>query len=58
MVIILALSMIAYVINGIASLGSYSDMLTQKKQIVTSADVANFPEFSIESIGSQINIVR
>jgi hypothetical protein len=57
MVLILALSMIAYVINGIASLGSYSDMLTQQKQIVTPADVANFPEFSIESTGSQINIV-
>lgn len=54
MVLILALSMVAYVINGIAGLASYSNMLTQQKQIVTSADVASFPEFSIETVGSQI----
>ena len=57
MVLILALSMIAYVANGIAGLANYFDMLTQQKQIVTSTDVAYFPEFSIESVGSQINLV-
>ncbi len=57
MVLILALSMIAYVAKGIAGLANYFDMLTQQKQIVTSTDVAYFPEFSIESVGSQINLV-
>ena len=58
MVLILALSMIAYVINGIAGLAEYSDMLGQQKKIITSDDVAYFPEFSIESVGSQIGIVN
>jgi hypothetical protein len=58
MVLILALSMIAYVINGIAGLAEYSDMLTQQKPIVTSDDVAYFPEFSIESVGSQIGLIN
>ena len=57
MVLILALSMIAYVINGITGLAQYSDTLAQQKQIVTSVDVAYFPEFSIESVGSQIGTV-
>ena len=54
MVLILVLSMIAYVVNGITSVATYFDMLTQQKRVVTSTDVAYFPEFSIESIGSQI----
>lgn len=58
MVLILALSMIAYVINGIAGLAEYSDTLTQQKKIVTSVDVAYFPEFSIESVGSQIGLIN
>jgi hypothetical protein len=53
-VLIFTLSMIAYVINGILGLVQYSDMLTQQKTVITSADVAYFPEFAIESIGSQI----
>lgn len=57
MVLILALSMIAYVINGITGLASYFDMLEQQKPIISSSDIAYFPEFSIESIGSQINLV-
>src|SRR4030095_7531513 len=58
MVLILALSMIAYVINGIAGLAEFSDMLTQQKPIVTAEDAAYFPEFSIESVGSQIGLVN
>jgi hypothetical protein len=58
MVLILALSMIAYVINGIIGLAEYFDTLAQQKQIVTSTDVAYFPEFSIESVGSQIGIAN
>jgi hypothetical protein len=49
--------MIAYVINGIAGMTSYFDMLAQQKPIVTSQDVAYFPDFSIATLGSQINII-
>jgi hypothetical protein len=58
MVLILALSMIAYVINGIIGLAEYSDMLTQQKQVVTFTDIAYFPEFSAESVGSQIGMTN
>jgi hypothetical protein len=57
LVIILALSMIAYVINGIAGMASYFDMLAQQKPVITSKDVAYFPDFSIATLGSQINII-
>ena len=57
MVLILALSMIAYVINGIAGLAYHFDMLTQQKPVVTSNDIAHFPEFSIATLGSQIDII-
>ena len=55
-VLIFVLAMIAYVVNGITSIATYFDMLTQQKRVVTSTDVAYFPEFSIESIGSQIGL--
>ena len=58
MVLILALSMIAYVINGITGLTSYFDMLTQQKPVVTSTDIAYFPDFSIASLGSQIGLAN
>jgi hypothetical protein len=58
LVLILALSMIAYVINGIAGLASYLDMLAQQKSVVTSNDIAYFPEFSIASLGSQIGLIN
>ena len=57
MVLILALSMIAYVINGITGLAYHFDMLTQQKAVITSTDIASFPDFSIATIGSQIDIV-
>ena len=57
MVLILALSMIAYVINGITGLATVSDMLAQQKPVVTSNDIAYFPEFSIATLGSQISII-
>ena len=56
-VLILALSMIAYVINGIAGLAYHFDMLTQQKPVITSNDIAYFPEFSIATLGSQIDII-
>ncbi len=57
-VLILALSMIAYVINGIAGLAYNFDILTQQKPVVTSKDVAYFPEFSIATLRSQIDIIN
>jgi hypothetical protein len=54
MVLILTLSMIAYAVNGVIILFTYLDILTQQKPIISSMDVAHFPEFSIASIGGQI----
>ena len=50
--------MIAYIVNGITGLAENSDMLAQQKKIITSVDVAYFPEFSIESVGSQIGMAN
>jgi hypothetical protein len=58
MVLILALSMIAYVVNGVTGLATFLIMLQeQQKEVVTSADVAFFPEFDPESLYNQINAV-
>jgi hypothetical protein len=57
MVLILALSMSAYVINGITGMATHFDMLNQQKPVITSIDIAYFPEFSIVTLGNQINIV-
>lgn len=57
MVLILALSMSAYVINGITGMATHFDMLNQQKPVITSIDIAYFPEFSIAILGNQINIV-
>ena len=57
LVLILTLSMIAYVINGTAGLAYHFDMLTQQKPVVTSIDIAHFPEFSITALVSQIDII-
>ena len=54
MVLVLTLSMIAYLANGAIGLSTYLDILTQQKTVISSTDVANFPEFTIASIGSQI----
>ena len=57
MVLILALSMIAYVVNGVTGLAYNFNMLSQQKSTITSKDVAYFPEFSIETLVSQINLI-
>ena len=58
MVLILALSMIAYVVNGATGLANFLLMLQeQQKEVVTSADVAFFPEFDPESQQQQISAV-
>ena len=58
MVLILALSMIAYVVECVAGLADIFNMLSQQKSVITSKDVAYFPEFSIETLGSQINLIH
>jgi hypothetical protein len=54
MVLILTLSMIAYAVNGAIGLSTYVDILAQQKQVISSTDVAHFPDFTIASIGGQI----
>ena len=46
--------MIAYVINGVTWAAASFAMLTQQKPVITSKDVAHFPEFSSTSPVSQI----
>ncbi len=58
MILILTLSMIAYVVNGFTSLITNLDMLMQQKAVILSTDVAYFPEFNIVSLGSQIMLVN
>lgn len=56
MVLILALSMIAYVINGVLNLYSYFDHLMQNNIIIRAGDVAVFQVFSIATFGDLILI--
>ena len=56
MVLILALSMIAYVINGVLNLYSHFDHLMQSNSIIRSGDVAVFQVFSIATLGDLITI--
>ena len=58
MVLIFTLSMIVYVVNGIAGLAENFGTLGQQKKTITSVDVAHFPEFSIESVVSQVGIIN
>ena len=57
MVLILALSMIAFVFNGAANVAYYFSVLSEQKSVVTSSDVAYFPEFDVEILVSQVNLV-
>jgi hypothetical protein len=57
MVLILALSMIAYVVNGATGLANFLLMLQEQLEVVTSVDVAFFPEFDPESLQQQVNAV-
>ena len=49
--------MIAYVVNGVTGLAYNFNMLSQQKSVITSKDVAYFPEFSIETLVSQIDLI-
>ena len=57
MILIFALAMIAYVVNGLFGLVNQIDMLTQQDSIIPSDYVAYFPEFSNLSISDQINVI-
>lgn len=57
MVLILALSMIAFVFNGAANIVYYFTFLSEQKPVVTSSDVAYFPEFGAETLVDQANLV-
>ena len=54
MVLILGLSMIAYVINGVLGIVNYFDLLAQHNSVVKSTDVAVFPTFSLATVGDII----
>jgi hypothetical protein len=54
-VLIFTLSMIAYVINGVTGLATNLDFLARHKMVISLGDIAQFPEFSIASLGSQID---
>jgi hypothetical protein len=56
MVLILALSMAAYVANGVLNLYVFLDLLAQQNSVIRSGDAAVFPEFSTATLGDQINI--
>jgi hypothetical protein len=57
MVLILAMSMIAYVVNGALGLYHFSDLLMQQKPVIRAGDVAFFPEPSISAeLGDVINV--
>ena len=57
MILIFALAMIAYVVNGVFGLVNQIDMLTQQDQIISLDYVAYFPEFSNLTVSDQINVV-
>lgn len=57
MILIFAMAMIAYVVNGVFGLVNQIDMLTQQDAIISLGDVAYFPEFSNLSMSDQINVI-
>ncbi|HEY8140211.1 MAG TPA: hypothetical protein VIE86_03920 [Nitrososphaera sp.] len=54
LVLVFALAMIAYVVNGVSLLTEHVVTLQQHASIITSAYVAFFPEFEPESVVSQL----
>jgi hypothetical protein len=57
LVLILSLSMVAYVMLGIITLVSNIALLQEQVSVVTSSDVAYFPTFEPEDFVSQLNTV-
>ncbi len=56
MILIFAMAMIAYVINGIFGLVNQIDVLVQQNLIISSDYIAYFPEYSNFSMSDQINL--
>lgn len=56
MVLVLALSMIAYVANGVLGLANYVAFLHLQPDVIASDRVAFFPEFDPESSQQQLNL--
>jgi hypothetical protein len=54
LVLVLSLSMVAYVVLGIITLISHVAVLPEQKSVVTSSDVAYFPGFQPEDFVSQV----
>ena len=57
LVLILGLSMIAYVINGASGLAYSLIWLQEQNPVITSSDVAFYPDFEPESLTSQVGAV-
>jgi hypothetical protein len=57
LLLVLSLSMVAYVVLGIVTLVSNIEMLQEQLPVVTSSDVANFSVFAPEDFASQLVIV-
>jgi hypothetical protein len=57
MILIFAMAMIAYVVNGVFGLVNQIDIHTLQDPIISSDHVAYFPEFSNLSMSDQINVV-
>jgi hypothetical protein len=53
-VLIFTVSMIAYVVNGITGLITNIELLAQQNPVISSTDVAQFLEFSLASLESQV----
>src|SRR6185503_5310101 len=58
LILILGLSMIAYVINGGSGLASSLIWLQEQNPVIKSTDVAFYPDFKPESLTSQIGVVN
>jgi hypothetical protein len=58
LILILGLSMVAYVINGASGLTNYLIWLQEQNPIIVSTDVAFFPDFEPESLVSQVGAVN
>jgi hypothetical protein len=56
MVLLLAASMVAYVINGALALTTQINLLSQRNSVIRSGDVAVFPEPGVATIGDTILI--
>lgn len=58
LILILGLSMVAYVINGASALTNYLIWLQEQNPIIVSTDIAFFPDFDPESLVSQVGVVN